>query len=423
MFVDVTEITVSGGRGGDGSVSFHREKYIAAGGPDGGDGGRGGSVYAVVDQHMTTLMDFRFKHKFKAGDGAPGTGKGSSGKKGEDITIRLPRGTLIRDKESGALMHDLSDDEPFCLAQGGRGGWGNRRFATSTRQTPRFAKPGMPGESRTLILELKLLADVGLVGLPNAGKSTLLSMVSAARPKIAGYPFTTLTPNMGVVRVDHDTSFVVADIPGLIEGAAEGAGLGIDFLRHVERCRLLLHVVDVSGSEGRDPVQDVDVILKELEAFSPELAARPQIIAANKCDLLTTPEVLEGFVKEMEARGFACYPISGATRAGVDALTAAVAERLSHLPPILRFEEEFIPAPPEALDPKDLVYRQDGDVWVVEGAWLENLIRHINFGDYESRMYLDRMLRDGGVFDRLKAMGVQEGDTVSLLNMEFEYVD
>ena len=286
QFVDKAGITVAAGRGGDGAVSFHREKYVAAGGPDGGDGGRGGDIILVVDDHMSTLMDFRFKRKYVAGSGMNGMGKRCSGKDGESLTIRVPRGTLVRDRATNGIIADMSSGEPFVLAKGGRGGWGNKHFATPTRQIPRFAKPGLPGETREVILELKLLADVGLVGFPNVGKSTLLSVVSKAHPKIANYHFTTLFPNLGVVYVDEGVSFVMADIPGIIEGASEGAGLGHDFLRHIDRCRLLVHLVDVSGSEGRDPVEDFEAINAELRDYSPELAGREMLVAANKCDLL-----------------------------------------------------------------------------------------------------------------------------------------
>ena len=296
-FIDKARITVRAGNGGNGAVAFHREKYIAAGGPDGGDGGNGGSIIVQVDDNMSTLMDFRYKRKYVAGNGVDGQGGRKSGKDGESLTIRVPRGTLIRDAETGEIIKDMSDKEPFVLCKGGRGGWGNQHFATPTRQVPRFAKAGLPGESHDVVLELKLLADVGLVGFPNVGKSTLLSVVSKAHPKIANYHFTTLYPNLGVVYVDDGVSFVMADIPGIIEGASEGAGLGHDFLRHIDRCRLLVHLVDVSGSEGRDPVADFDAINDELKNYSPELARRPQIVVGNKTDLLQDPEQLETLKK------------------------------------------------------------------------------------------------------------------------------
>ena len=285
-FVDTAKIFIKAGKGGDGAVSFHREKYVAAGGPDGGDGGKGGDVVFQIDDNLATLLDFRMKRKYAAPNGENGFGKRSSGKDGADIVVKVPRGCLIKDAETGALIHDMSDDQPFVAAKGGRGGWGNSHFATPTRQAPRFAKPGLPGQERMIILELKLIADVGLIGFPNVGKSTLLSVISKARPKIANYHFTTLVPNLGAVYVGEGQSFVAADIPGIIEGAAEGAGLGHDFLRHIERCRLLLHLVDAAGSEGRDPTEDLDAINAELRQYSPQLAQRPQIIVANKTDIL-----------------------------------------------------------------------------------------------------------------------------------------
>ena len=304
-FIDKAAITVTAGSGGNGAVAFHREKYVAAGGPDGGDGGKGGDIIVVVDEHMSTLMDFRYKRKYTAGNGADGQGKRCSGKDGESLMLRVPRGTLLRDKATGTIIHDMSDAEPFVLARGGRGGWGNKHFATPTRQTPRFAKPGLPGESREVVLELKLLADVGLVGFPNVGKSTLLSVVSKAHPKIANYPFTTLFPNLGVVYVDEGVSFVMADIPGIIEGASGGAGLGHDFLRHIDRCRLLIHLVDVSGSEGRDPVEDFETINYELREYNAELASRTQIVVANKCDLLGDDrEAIERLRSHVLKQGF-----------------------------------------------------------------------------------------------------------------------
>ena len=316
-FVDKARISIHAGKGGDGAVAFHREKYVAAGGPDGGDGGRGGDIVFVVDDNMSTLMDFRYKRKFVAADGENGLNKRCCGKDGAPVTIKVPRGTLVRDKETGGIMADMSTGEPFVVARGGRGGWGNQHFATATRQVPRFAKPGLPGESHELVLELKLLADVGLVGFPNVGKSTLLASVSRAKPKIADYHFTTLSPNLGVVYVAEGASFVLADIPGIIEGASEGAGLGHDFLRHIDRCRLLIHVVDVSGSEGRDPVEDFDAIEKELAEYSPELSSRPRLVAANKCDLLGDDrENLDRLRAHVEEKGWELFELSAATTAG-----------------------------------------------------------------------------------------------------------
>ena len=421
MFVDLVTIFIKAGRGGDGRVSFHREKYIAAGGPDGGDGGRGGNVVFVVDDHMATLLDFRMKRKYEAAGGEMGGTKRCTGKDGQDIVIRVPRGTLIRDAETGALMHDMSDDQPYIAARGGRGGWGNARFATPTRQAPRFAKPGQDGDARKVVLELKLIADVGLIGFPNVGKSTLLSVISRARPKIANYHFTTLTPNLGVVYVDEGASFVAADIPGIIEGAAEGAGLGHDFLRHIDRCRLLVHVVDVSGSEGRDPVADFDAINAELKQYSPELAQRPQIVAANKVDIMTDNSFLEALRSHVEALGYPLLTISAAAHQGTRELVFAIANRLRELPPVAVYQPEYVKRPPKVDMTQPLDITVEDGVYLVEGPWLQRLIANTNFGDYESRLWFDRMLRESGLFDRLEAMGIRDGDLVSMYNLEFEY--
>lgn len=421
-FVDKVTIEVRAGKGGDGAVSFHREKYVAAGGPDGGDGGRGGNVIFRADDHMSTLMDFRYKRKFTASNGAPGGGKRCTGKDGESIILRVPRGTVIRDADTGSVMHDMSSGEDFVVCRGGRGGWGNKHFATPTRQTPRFAKPGLPGEAHTVLLELKLLADVGLVGFPNVGKSTLLSVVTNAHPKIANYHFTTLFPNLGVVYISEGKSFVIADIPGIIEGASEGAGLGHDFLRHIDRCRLLIHLVDVSGSEGRDPVEDFDTICEELKAWSPELASRPQIVAANKCDLLD-PESdnLERLRAHVEAAGWKLYELSAATTQGSRELMLAAAAELDHLPPVTVYEADYVKPELELGSPDDIKITHDGNTWYCEGDWLARLVASINFGDYESRMYFDRRLRQAGFFDRLESLGIADGDTVSIYDIEFEY--
>ena len=422
MFIDVAKIKIVAGKGGDGKVSFHREKYIASGGPDGGDGGRGGSVIFQVDNNLSTLLDFRYKKKYVAPDGENGMGKRMKGKDGADLVIRVPRGTLIRDQETGQILQDMSDDTPFVAAKGGNGGWGNTHFATPTRQAPRFAKPGQPGASLDVTLELKLLADVGLLGFPNVGKSTLLSMVSAARPKIANYHFTTLTPNLGVVRVGEEQSFVMADIPGLIEGASQGAGLGHDCLRHVDRCRLLLHLVDVSGSEGRDPIEDVETINAELAGYSDLLASRPQILVANKVDLLGDDrapiERLRAYAAE---KGFDFLELSAATNQGVRALVMKTWETLQTLPPVIRYEPDFVPQTP-ASNEREITIEKVEDYYVVGGAWVDKVMGSVNLDDYESRQYMDRMLKNAGVYDRLEAMGVQEGDFVVIGDMEFEYV-
>ncbi len=421
-FVDKARITVRAGKGGDGAVAFHREKYVAAGGPDGGDGGRGGDVVFVVDDNMSTLMDFRYKRKYVAGNGANGMGKRCYGKDGETLYIKVPRGTLVRDTATNAIIHDMSTGENWVAAKGGRGGWGNLHFATPTRQVPRFAKPGLPGESHEITLELKLLADVGLVGFPNVGKSTLLSVVSKAHPKIANYHFTTLFPNLGVVYVDEGVSFVMADIPGIIEGASEGAGLGHDFLRHIDRCRLLIHLVDVSGSEGRDPVEDFDAINAELREYNPELAERPQIVAANKCDLLGDDrENIERLKSHVEELGYSFFEMSAVTHEGTRELIRECAGRLTTLPPVMHYEADYVPPEPVVDTSEELSIENFDDMWIVEGPWLQRLVATVNFSDYESRMYFDRILREAGVFKRMEAMGVKDGDTVSMYDLMFEY--
>jgi len=421
MFVDKATITVIAGRGGNGAVSFHREKYIASGGPDGGDGGKGGDVILVADDSMSTLMDFKYKKKYVAGNGENGSGKMCTGRDGEDLYLKVPRGTLVIDKETGAIIQDMSEVDTFVIAKGGRGGWGNKHFATPTRQAPRFAKPGLPGQVREIILELKLLADVGLVGFPNVGKSTLLSVVSKANPKIANYHFTTLYPNLGVVYVEEGVSFVMADIPGLIEGASEGAGLGHEFLRHVERCRLLVHIVDVSGSEGRDPVEDFETINEELVSYSPELLSRPQIVVGNKIDIApdrTLPDKLKNYVEE---RGYRYFEISAAAHIGTRELVFAIAEELKNLPPVRVFKPEYVEPEPQPESPENFEITVEDGVYSIEGAWMERLLESVNLYDYESRMYFERKLRDSGVYERLEEMGIQEGDTVRIYDLEFEY--
>ena len=422
MFVDKVRITVIGGRGGDGAVAFHREKYVASGGPDGGDGGHGGSVVLRVNDNMTTLLDFRYKRKYSAPAGQNGQGRNMAGKRGEPLIIEVPRGTVVRDAETNQVIVDMSTGDDYVIAKGGRGGWGNQHYATATRQVPRFAKMGTKGQERDIILELKLLADVGLVGFPNVGKSTLLSVTSNARPKIANYHFTTLFPNLGVIYVDEGVSFVMADIPGIIEGAADGAGLGHDFLRHIDRCRLLVHVVDVSGCEGRDPVEDFDAICEELHNYSIDLGDRPMIVAANKCDLLM-PESdnLQRLREHVEAAGCELYEISAGTTQGTRNLMRVVAEKLRTLPPITVYEPEYVEMIAEAGDPKQLEIEHLGNTWMVTGTWLERLICNINFDDYESRNYFAMQLRKCGLFARLEEMGIQDGDVVDIYDMQFEY--
>ena len=422
MFVDKVKIHVQAGNGGNGAVAFHREKYVAAGGPDGGDGGKGGSIVLRVDDNLSTLMDFRYTRKYVAPNGEDGRGAHCHGKNGKDTVIRVPRGTVVRDAESNEIICDMSGDEDFVLCKGGRGGWGNKHFATPTRQVPRFAKRGLPGEANDVVLELKLLADVGLVGFPNVGKSTLLSVTSNAHPKIANYHFTTLFPNLGVIYVEEGVSFVMADIPGIIEGAAEGAGLGHDFLRHIDRCRLLVHIVDVSGSEGRDPVEDFQKICGELKEYSEELATRPMIVAANKLDLLPPDsDNLQRLRDFVTAQGYPFYEISAATTKGVRELMQVVAGKLATLPPVKVYEPEYQKPLTETGDIHEITITREDDVWLVSGVWIERLVGDINFDDFESRMYFDRQMRKCGLYERLEEMGIADGDTVSIGDYELEY--
>ena len=420
-FIDKARILVRAGAGGGGAVAFHREKYVAAGGPDGGDGGRGGDVVLVVDGHMSTLMDFRYKTKYVAPAGENGGTKRCSGKAGEPLVIKVPRGTVVRDNATGEIICDMAGDDKFVLAQGGRGGWGNQHFATPTRQVPHFAKSGLPGQERDVILELKLLADVGLVGFPNVGKSTLLSVVSHAQPKIANYHFTTLFPNLGVVDLGEGTSFVLADIPGLIEGANQGAGLGHDFLRHVDRCRLLIHIVDVSGSEGRDPVADFEAIQAELSDYSEELAARPMIVAGNKTDIAESRDGLEALKAHVEVLGMPFFEISAAAHKGTRELMLFAASRLAELPPITVYEPTYVERPPEIDVSEPPTIERVDDTWVVDGPWLRQLMANVNFDDIESKNWFEKQLRDSGLYKRLEELGIEDGDLICLYNLEFEY--
>lgn len=425
MFIDQTKIYLKAGDGGNGAVSFRREKYVAAGGPDGGDGGRGGSVILRVDTGANTLLAFRYKHKFEAKRGGDGSGAKFHGANGEDMVILVPPGTLVRDAAGGKVIHDMSEDggADYVACRGGRGGWGNRHFATATRQVPMFAKNGTKGEEREVVLELKMLADVGIIGYPSVGKSSLLARISSAKPKIADYHFTTLSPNLGVVRVAGERGFVAADIPGLIEGAAEGAGLGHAFLRHIDRCRLLVHVVDVSGSEGRDPVEDFNAICDELANYSVDLSNRPMIVAANKIDLLPPDsDNLQRLRACVETAGCELYEISAGTTQGTRNLMRVVAEKLRTLPPVTIYEPEYVEQQPEAGDPQELSIEHLGSTWVITGTWLERLVQNINFDDYESRNYFDQMLRKCGLFDRLEKMGIQDGDTVDIYDLQFDYM-
>lgn len=425
MFIDRIKIYVKAGDGGNGAISFRREKYVSHGGPDGGDGGNGGNIIFRINEGMNTLLSFRYKRKFIAPNGANGAGAKFHGARGEDIIIDVPAGTLIKDAESGRILKDMSDCDQFICCRGGKGGFGNRHFATPTRQVPNFAKNGTKGEERELQLELKMLADVGLVGFPSVGKSSILAAISSARPKIAEYHFTTLEPNLGVVSLDGEgKGFVAADIPGLIEGAADGAGLGHEFLRHVDRCRLLLHVVDIARTEERDPVEDIIKINTELERYSPELASRPQIIVANKCDSLdpefTDIEAFESFVK---SNGWELIYVSAATGENMKAMVRLVAERLRELPPLKIYESE----PDEELseikpDVSGTVIKRENDTYVVEGEWLYDLMGRINFDDYESLNYFGKMLQNSGLYTMLEEKGCKDGDTVSIYGFEFDYV-
>ena len=423
MFVDKATIHIKAGDGGNGAVAFHREKYIASGGPDGGDGGKGGDVVFVIDDGMSTLADFKYKRKYKAPKGSDGSGGRRNGKKAENLIIKVPRGTVIREAESGVVMSDMSTDEPFVAAKGGKGGWGNSHFATPTRQTPRFAKPGQPGEEWDVTLELKLLADVGLLGFPNVGKSSFISVVSEAKPIVADYHFTTITPVLGVVSRGEGNSFVIADIPGLIEGASEGVGLGHEFLRHVERCRMLVHIVDVAGSEGRDPIEDFEKINLELERFNPELSKRPQIVAANKIDL-ATDEQLERFRNYIEEKGYEyfemCAPILEGTREVINAVSA----KLQTLPPVRQFEKEEIPL--EVIMKKQdtgfTITEEDG-IYFVEAPWIVRVMNSVNLDDYDSLQYLHSVLISSGIIDALRERGVEEGDTIDIYGFEFDFVN
>ena len=423
MFVDIAKIHLKAGNGGDGAVSFHREKYVAAGGPDGGDGGRGGDIIFKADSNLSTLADFRYKRKYTAEAGQKGGAGRCTGKSAPNLIISVPVGTLVKDAETGRIIADISDEEPVTVAKGGNGGWGNQHFATATRQVPRFAKKGNPGEELDVTLELKLLADVGLIGFPNVGKSTLISVVSEAKPKIANYHFTTLTPVLGVVRMGEGSSFVMADIPGLIEGAGEGVGLGHEFLRHVERCRLLLHVLDVSGSEGRDPIDDFNKINNELSVFNSELEARPQIIVGNKCDL-TDEEGLKRVSDYFTEKGYKFFPIMAAIAEGTDELIKYVAEALSKLPPIKRYEAE--PKPVEDFTkPKTRTFNIrvcDGVYFVEDCEWIMDVMNTIDPDDYESLQYFERVLRSSGIITALENAGIKQGDTVSVYDIEFEFV-
>ena len=425
MFIDHSKIYVKAGDGGNGCLSFHTEKYITNGGPDGGDGGDGGNVVLQAAQNLTSLQNFRFKHKFVAQNGAKGMSKKMYGKRGEDLIIAVPVGTVVKDFESGEIIADLTEaGQKIVVARGGKGGLGNMHYANSVRQAPQFATPGSAGEERELSIELKLIADVGLVGFPNAGKSTLLSVLTRAKPKIADYPFTTLEPVLGVVSKD-DFSYVIADIPGIIENAHEGAGLGHDFLRHIERTRLLVHVVDLSGTDGRDPLDDFKTINNELEEFSIELAARPQIVVGNKCDGVTDEEAQE-FVDSVKAMGYEdVFIISAAGQIGIRELADKITETVSKLPPTILHDiasgEEKVYTFDEGKK-YEIIINEDGN-FEVTGKWINKIFNSTNFGDTESTNFFQRTLENEGVFEELKKMGVKEGDTVKVCDLEFDYYD
>ncbi len=424
MFVDNVRIYIKAGDGGNGAISFRREKYVAAGGPDGGDGGHGGNVIFRVDEGTNTLLAFRYKHKFIAQRGGDGKGSKFHGATADDLIISVPPGTLIKDAQSEKIIHDMSENDgaDYLACKGGRGGWGNRHFSTPTRQVPMFAKNGTEGEEKEVILELKMLADVGLIGYPSVGKSSLLARISSAKPKIADYHFTTLSPNLGVVRTKGEKGFVAADIPGLIEGAADGAGLGHEFLRHIDRCRLLLHVVDISCFEGRDPVEDIQKINHELVRYSSELASRPQIILANKCDSIDAELVdIKAFESFVHENGWDLIYVSAVTGEGIEGMIDHVAKKLEELPPMKIYEGEYVSEGIE-VSGKETVIRRENDTFYVEGEWLKNLMGQINFSDYESLNYFQKVLQNSGVFEALEKKGCKDGHTVSIYDFEFDYI-
>ena len=426
MFADRARIFVKSGKGGDGHVSFRREKYVPNGGPDGGDGGDGGSVYFVVDEGLNTLTDFRNVRKYAAGNGEKGGKKNCAGKNGEDITIKVPEGTVIREAESGKVITDMSgENRRFLLLKGGRGGNGNQHYATSTMQAPKYAQPGQPAQELELLLELKVIADVGLVGFPNVGKSTLLSRVTNARPKIANYHFTTLNPNLGVVDLEDAKGFVIADIPGLIEGASEGVGLGHEFLRHIERTKLILHVVDAASTEGRDPIGDIYAINKELEAYNAEIAARPQIIAANKVDMIYAEEdPVERIKAEFEPKGIPVYPISAISGQGLRELLYDINNRLEQMDtkPVI-FEQEFFPEFHFDMnsEPYTVVYDEKENAYVVEGPRIEKMLSYTNLESEKGFQFFQNFLKNNAILEQLEALGIEEGDTVRMYGLSFDY--
>ena len=423
MFIDKARIFVKAANGGNGAVSFRREKYVPAGGPDGGDGGRGASVIFEVDNDLRTLMDFKYQRKYVATPGGDGSKKRQAGKNGEDLVLKVPAGTIIRDEASGKIIADLKHEgDRAVVARGGRGGKGNQHFANAVRQAPNFAKSGTDGEERWVILELKMIADVGLLGFPNVGKSTFLSVVTAAKPKIANYHFTTLTPNLGVVQTKFGDSFVLADIPGLIEGAAEGIGLGHDFLRHVERTKVLIHIVDISGLEGRNALEDFDAINGELKLYNEKLSTRPQVVVANKIDILEDESVYEEFKTTLEERGYKVFKMSAATREGIDDVIAYVSQILKDAEEIELVSEEelYVPELDDEQEEGLQVEIEDG-VYVVTGKSLRRIMYSVNFEDMESIQFFQKTMESQGVFDKLREMGIEDGDTVKIYDIEFEF--
>ena len=426
MFADRAKIYVKSGKGGDGHVSFRREKYVPNGGPDGGDGGSGGNVYFVVDEGLNTLTDFRHIRKYCAGNGAEGGKRNCAGKNGEDIVIKVPAGTIIKEAESGKVIVDMSgDNRKVLLLKGGRGGSGNQHYATSKMQAPKYAQPGQPAMELDLLLELKVIADVGLVGFPNVGKSTLLSKVTNARPKIANYHFTTLNPNLGVVDLEDAKGFVIADIPGLIEGASEGVGLGHEFLRHIERTKVIVHIVDAASTEGRDPVEDIYAINRELEAYNPEIATRPQIIAANKIDMIWEDDDPTARIRaEFEPKGIPVYPISAISGKGVRELLYAVQNKLDGLSsePVI-FEQEYVPGEYQTVtnEPFTVAYDAENDEYVVEGPRIEKMLSYTNLESEKGFLFFQNFLKEQGILKELEGLGIQEGDTVRMYGLSFDY--
>ena len=426
MFVDKAKLYIKAGNGGNGAVAFRREIYVPAGGPAGGDGGKGGNVIIIADSNLRTLMDYRYKSKYVAEPGEDGKGSNMFGKHGEDLYLRVPVGTIIKDEETGLVMADLKNDgDEFIAAKGGYGGKGNTHFKTSVRQAPGFAKAGKDGEEKNIILELRLIADVGLIGFPNVGKSTFLSIISKAKPKIANYHFTTLTPNLGVTKLKNGDSFVVADIPGIIEGANEGIGLGHDFLRHIERTKVLVHIVDISGIEGRDPLDDFEKINTELKKYNEKLSSRPQIVVANKMDILDDIDIYNNFKSELENRGYKVYSMSAATLSGVDEILNTISQMLKDAEEVDLFDEEDIYDETKVISQNidEIKVYKENDIFIVEGNRLEKLIYSVDFEDMESIRYFQSIMEKTGVFDKLRSIGVQDGDTVRIYDLEFEYYE